>query len=204
MKNNTICFITLALTLMLIELCGCTAPRSQFVLLPSPDGHVGKVAVSSKTGQATLTKAYEATAISRPEDRPSSPIVMPEEKVNQLFKNALAAQPPAPVTYILYFEPSSTTLTQESEKLLPKIVDYIRKTGSTYIGVSGHSDKVGSRDVNIKISSNRAKAVAKLLADMGVKADTIDVASHGMELPLVDTPEGVAEPRNRRVELVVR
>ena len=60
------------------------------------------------------------------------------------------------------------------------------------------------RDVNVRISRERANEVAKLLTSMGVVAESLEVASHGMELPLINTPEGVPEPRNRRVELVVR
>lgn len=194
----------MSLAMLLFTLCGCSGPRSQFVLLPSPDGHVGKVTVSAKTGVTTLGNAYESTMLASPDDRPSPPVVMSEEKVNSLFKEALAAQPAAPVTYLLYFEPASSTLTKESEELLPRIVEYIRKTNSSDIGISGHSDKVGSRDVNIRISRERAETVARRLVGMGVELESLDVASYGMELPLADTPEGIPEPRNRRVEIVVR
>lgn len=202
--NKRTCCLSLLLTLLVCALCGCSAPRSQFVLLPSPDGHVGKVNVASKAGEAKLDKAYESSDLSRPEDQPSPPTIMTEEKVNALFKDALSAQPVVPVTYILYFEPASSTLTQESRKLLPQIVDYIHKTAYADISISGHSDKVGSQDINIRISKERASAVAKLLTDLGVAPDSMEVASYGTELPLFDTPEGVPEPRNRRVELVVR
>lgn len=202
--NNWTRFLFLSLAILVVALCGCSAPRSQFVLLPSSDGHVGKVTVASKSGEIKLSNAYESTDLARPEDKPSQPVIMTKEKVNTLFKDALAAQPTAPVTYLLYFEPSSSTLTQESEKLLPQIIDYIHKTNSTDISVSGHSDRVGSRDNNIRISRERAEVVAKRLTDIGVAAESLDVASYGMEFPLIDTLEGTAEPRNRRVEIVVR
>lgn len=202
--NNRARFLLLSFTIMLFTLCGCAGPRSQFVLLPSPDGHLGKVTVAAKAGETTLAKAFESTDLARPGDRPSQPVVMTEEKVNILFKDALTAQPAVPVTYLLYFESASSALTRESEKLLPQIVAYIRKTNSSDIDVSGHCDKVGSRDVNIRISRERAETVARRLVGMGVELEALDVASYGAELPLVDTPEGVPEPRNRRVEIVVR
>lgn len=183
---------------------GCAAPRSQFVLLPSPDGHPGKVTVASKGGETKLAKAYESTDISNATEKSSPPVVLTEGEVNTIFKEALAAQPDVPVTYLLYFAPGSSELTQESAQLMSQIVDYIRKKESNDISISGHSDKVGSRDVNIRISRERAEAVATLLQTMGIAPEAMEVASHGMELPLVDTKEGVPEPRNRRVELVVR
>lgn len=202
--SNSTRIVPILLTLSLIGLSGCAAPHSQFVLLPSPDGHIGKVTVASKSGQTTLAKAFESTGLSRSEDKPSAPVVITEADVNATFGEALSAAPIAPVTYLLYFEPASSKLTQESEKLLPQIMEYIRKTASTYISISGHSDRVGSRDVNVRVSRDRANAVAELLKGMGVPPESLEVASHGMELPLIDTPEGVPEPRNRRVEIVVR
>jgi outer membrane protein OmpA-like peptidoglycan-associated protein len=202
--NNPARLLFLSFVMLLFSICGCAGPRSQFVLLPSPDGHVGKVTVAAKAGVTTLSNAYESALLASSDDHPSPPVVISEEKAGSLFKEALAAQPAVPVTYLLYFEPASSILTKESEDLLPRIVDYIRKTNSSDIGISGHSDRVGSRDVNIRISRERAEAVARRLAGMGVELESLDVASYGMELPLIDTPEGVPEPRNRRVEIVVR
>jgi outer membrane protein OmpA-like peptidoglycan-associated protein len=202
--NNSI-RLTLSLFAVLIcTLCGCTAPRSQFVLLPSPDGQVGKVTIANKAGEMPLEKPFESVDLLYPDALPSQSVVMTETEVNSIFREALAAQPTAPVTYLLYFEPGTSKLTRESEKLLPQILEYIRRTNSSDISISGHSDKVGSRDVNIKISRERANMIAKQLIEMGVAPEALEVASHGMELPLVDTPEGTPEPRNRRVELVVR
>ncbi|HEY4743143.1 MAG TPA: OmpA family protein [Desulfuromonadaceae bacterium] len=194
----------LVLVVLAVALAGCSAPRSQFVLLPSPDGHVGTVTVASKSGEARLGTAFESTSLARPEEQPVPPVVLTEETVNTLFRDALAAQPAPPVTYILYFGHASAALTQASAKLLPQIVEYIRKSGSTDISISGHTDKMGPKEVNNRLSLERAHAVAKLLREMGVAPDSLEVSFHGMMFPLVDTPEGVSEPRNRRVEIVVR
>ena len=192
------------LILLVVALCGCSAPRSQFVLLTSPDGHVGKVTVTSKAGAAKLSKANESTQVSRPEEAPALPVVLTNEQVALLFKEALAAQPTVPVTYILYFRNATATLTRASVKLLPRIVEYIRGSASMDISISGHTDKVGPKDVNDRLSRERAEAVATLLKEMGVAPDSLEVSSHGMMFPLIDTPDGVSEPRNRRVEIVVR
>lgn len=202
--NNHALSLLLPLSIILFVLCGCSTPRSQFVLLPSPDGHSGKVTVSNKAGESSLDKPFESIDLFYPEGKPSPAVVLTEAEVNTIFKEALAAQPDIPVTYLLYFEPGSATLTQDAEKLLPQIVDYIRKTGSIDIHISGHSDKVGSRDVNIRISRERADVVAKRIKSLGVVPGSLEVASYGMELPLIPTPEGTPEPRNRRVEVVVR
>lgn len=202
--NNHVRCLLMSLPILLFALCGCSSPRSKFVLLPSPDGHVGNVTVTNKAGEIHLAKPFESIDLFYPDDRPSQPVIMTEAEFNITFKDALAAQPTAPLTFLLYFEPGTSRLTPESEKILPVIIDYIRKVHSSDISISGHTDKVGSRDVNVRISRERANEVAKLLTGMGVVAESLEVASHGMELPLINTPEGVPEPRNRRVELVVR
>ncbi|MDO9309580.1 MAG: OmpA family protein [Deltaproteobacteria bacterium] len=202
--NNHVRCLLMSLPILLFALCGCSSPRSKFVLLPSPDGHVGNVTVTNKAGEIHLAKPFESIDLFYPDDRPSQPVIMTEAEFNITFKDALAAQPTAPLTFLLYFEPGTSRLTPESEKILPVIIDYIRKVHSSDISISGHTDKVGSRDVNVRISRERANEVAKLLTGMGVVAESLEVASHGMGLPLIDTPEGVPEPRNRRVELVVR
>ncbi|HBA71514.1 MAG: hypothetical protein A2X82_04895 [Geobacteraceae bacterium GWC2_55_20] len=202
--NNHVRCLLISLPILLFALCGCSSPRSKFVLLPSPDGHVGNVTVASKAGEIHLAKPFESIDLFYPDDRPSQPVIMTEAEFNSTFKDALEAQPTAPLTFLLYFEPGTSRLTPESAKTLPVIIDYIRKVHSSDISISGHTDKVGSRDVNVRISRERANEVAKLLTSMGVVAESLEVASHGMELPLINTPEGVPEPRNRRVELVVR
>jgi len=202
--NNSILLTLSLLAVLVCTLCGCAAPHSQFVLLPSPDGHVGRVTITNKAGEMPLEKPFESVDLFYPDALPSKSTVLTEAEVNTIFKDALAAQPTAPVTYLLYFEPGTSRLTRESEKLLPQIMDYIRTSKSSDISISGHSDKVGSREVNIRISRERADVIAKRLIEIGLPPEALEVASHGMELPLVDTPEGTPEPRNRRVELVVR
>lgn len=203
MNNHARCLL-ISLPILLFSLCGCSSPCSKFVLLPSPDGHVGNVTVANKAVEIHLAKPFESIDLFYPDDRPSQPVIMTEAEFNATFKDALAAQPTAPLTFLLYFEQGTSRLTPEPEKILPVIIDYIRKARSSDISISGHSDKVGSRDINIRISRERANEIANQLTRMGVAPESLEVASHGMELPLIDTPEGTPEPRNRRVELVVR
>ena len=54
------------------------------------------------------------------------------------------------------------------------------------------------------LSSNRAKAVKDLLVKQGAESNDIRTTSHGKENLLIPTGDNVYEPRNRRVEVVVR
>ena len=191
------------LILLLLTACS-TPPKSRFVVLPSPDGHVGMVQVSTEAGQVTLNKANASTTVERAKAPPPEPAVMADADVALIFKDALEALPPGPVTFILNFEFATVKLTGESEKTLSKVVEYIKETGSTDITVIGHADKVGTKAVNARISSERAHAIAAILKDKGVAPSSIRTDYYGDTFPLVDTPRGVREPRNRRVEVTVR
>jgi outer membrane protein OmpA-like peptidoglycan-associated protein len=46
--------------------------------------------------------------------------------------------------------------------------------------------------------------VAEFLVSRGVDPIILEITSHGEGNPLIKTPDGTAEPKNRRVEIVVR
>ncbi|MBT6616426.1 MAG: OmpA family protein, partial [Deltaproteobacteria bacterium] len=57
---------------------------------------------------------------------------------------------------------------------------------------------------NYTLSKGRAEAVARLLVTRGVQQDHINTTSHGEGNLLIKTGDNVNEPKNRRVEVVVR
>ncbi len=129
---------------------------------------------------------------------------MDPDQVSRVFGAALAAQPQAPVHFILYFETDSSRPNTESLKMIPEILRVIGERKSNDISVVGHSDATGNRDYNIKLSLARAQAIARLLTEAGVDPGAIEITSHGKDNPLVPTPDNTPEPKNRRVEVTVR
>ena len=184
---------------------GCRMnPKNRYVLIPGLDGKVGKIEVTSEKGSQVLDKAFEATGLNRADEVPTTPKIMDEEEVRKIFKDALGAQPTPPVHFLLHFASGTTVLTPKSMDQLPRVLRSIKDRRSVDLTVSGHSDRTGSRGYNLKLSLNRAKKVAELLVFRGVDPKIIEITSHGEGNPLVKTPDGVAEPKNRRVEIVVR
>ena len=202
--NRATSIVRIILLCLALMTAGCAGNRSTFVLMPSPDGHVGEVEVASSGGTSALNEAYQATRLDDARQAPAKPEAISETEARLLFGPALAAHPEAPSVYLLYFEPNSSQLTAESAELVAKIMDRIREGNSSDISVVGHADSVGSREVNKKISTERARSVSEKLVALGAPAAAIEVDSYGMENPLIPTPPGVAEPKNRRVEVVVR
>ena len=189
--------------LVLLMVAGC-GPKSQFIVMPDPDGKVGKVEVITQKGSQTLDRPWQSTEVKGIDQMPSEPKILDERQVREQFKAALEARPEKPVTYLIYFKSGGTEITAESRQTMPEILKTIQDRNSTEISVSGHTDSVGSIEFNRFLSLNRARAVASILVSQGVGKEIIEITYHGKENQLVRTPDGVAEPRNRRVEITIR
>ena len=192
-----------SLAAFMVNACMST---TQIVLLPNPDGKIGSLEVASVKGNdsQTLDKPWQSTQTSFLTGAPGTPKVMEEKQVKAIFGQALAAQPLPPVSYIMYFNKGSANLTADSQNLLLEALEDVALRSSTHIAVTGHSDSVGSVQYNDNLSLKRANNVADAMVSRGVDRKIIEVTNHGKTNPLVKTPDGVAEPRNRRVEINIR
>ena len=195
--------VRLPLIIFLITLAtGCT--KSTLVALaPDPDGNIGHISVGNEAGSVAIDSAYQATTITGAKEQPTAPEQLSKEALDKMFAQALSIEPERPQHFLLYFE-KDTTLTPESLLLLPRIIAAIHERTSEYISVIGHTDTLGTRDYNMSLSLSRALAVKEMLVRQGVASNTIQTTSHGKENPLIATADNVFEPRNRRVEVVVR
>jgi outer membrane protein OmpA-like peptidoglycan-associated protein len=190
--------------LALVLAAGCASKPNVFVLLSDPDGQTGSITVSNPAGSQVLDQPGQATKVKGDDKAPGKPYQMKEEELAELFGAALAAQPEAPVRFILYFETDSTDLTAESLALIPEIVGIIEERGSTDTSVIGHTDTAGAPEYNLRLSKRRAEWVGQMLISRGVDPAILDITSHGEENLLIETGDEVVEPRNRRVEVTVR
>lgn len=190
--------------LALILLSGCGSKKTLVVLVPDPGGKTGTVTVSNSSGTADIATANQATTISGPNTPPSKPAPIQQQEIDRIFSRALQAQPARPIHFLLYFVSDSNKLTEESLNRFPDILQTIKDRNSIDISIVGHTDTKGSKDYNNALAKNRAEAVGGLLGSRGVPPDHIRTTSHGEENPLIPTEDNVDEPKNRRVEVVVR
>lgn len=191
-----------ALALAVLVALGACAPRTEVVLMPDPDGRVGQVLVANPAGAQTLSAARTGVVAGRA--APEAPAPVAQERIAQVWGAALAAQPPPPAEFLLYFRTGGVDLTPPSVALIPQIVDRLRGWPFPRVAVAGHTDATGSDATNMALSRRRAAVVRDLLVAAGIPAAAIEVSSHGKRNPLVPTPDGVAEPRNRRVTVTIR
>lgn len=182
----------------------CAKTGNMIVLLPDADGKTGQIAVSNKGGSQSLREPGQATSLKSVEVAPSTPFHLTEKQVRSVFAESLDALPLPPIHFTLYFVQGSTSLTQESRKLFDEILPATVARNSMDVSVVGHTDRVGSREANFALALHRARTVRDLLTARGIAPDSLEVTSHGEDNPLVKTPDEIREPRNRRVEVIVR
>lgn len=198
-------YIYLILSLLLVFIFyGCGKQNSMVVLMPNPDGTVGKVEVVNEGGRQVLDKINQAVEVKDNKTMPGEAVTMSEQEIKATFENVLAIQPAMPDRFILYFEQNSNELTSESKALVSEVFSSIKRKGSRDIVVSGHTDTIGEMEHNYTLSINRAKAIYNILVDGGIDPETVKVTSHGEGNPLIKTGDNVSEPKNRRVEVVIK
>lgn len=185
-------------------LSACGGKENFIVLSPFPDGSVGALEISNDQGSAVLEEEGKAVYIADSESAPSAPKEISGEEVRDIFKEADELKPLPPESFVLYFEKNSNKLTSESVTFLPAILRAAAKRSVVDIVLIGHTDRVGKESYNEKLSLARAQAVAAILLTKGVKEDAMQITYHGESNPIIPTEDDVTEPKNRRVEVVVR
>ncbi len=181
------------------------APKQNlFVLLPEPEGKSAGIEVRNAAGVQELVEPRQAVRVERPDAPPGQPFTMDEAEVKRLFGAALEVLPAAEQHFTLYFDEGRDELTAESTAQIPAILNAIRERHSTAISVTGHTDTTGTPEANYQLGLRRAQRVVGILLAQGLEASDVFAESHGETDQVVKTERGVAEPHNRRVEVIVR
>jgi outer membrane protein OmpA-like peptidoglycan-associated protein len=103
----------------------------------------------------------------------------------------------------LTFESGRSHLDPRSQDIVVRIGQILNQHSSARILLEGHTDSVGSSEVNLKISQDRAQSVKDMLVDQGVDANRIEVAGRGDSQPFVQNDTEANRQLNRRIEIVV-
>ena len=194
--------VKLVAGLIAAGLLAACAPASRVILLPEASGRPTSVEVKTAMASQVLSNPYQTASVNTSGAVALS--VTEPQVVQERYGRLLAQQPPAAEQFLLYFEPGGAQLTAQSTALLPAIlVRAVARRGGEII-VMGHTDRVGSLEANDGLSLQRAKAIRELFIAQGFKPELVDAVGRGERAPLVPTDDEVAEPQNRRAEIVVR
>ena len=106
------------------------------------------------------------------------------------------------VTNNILFETGKATLKPESMTEIQKVADYMKKNPRARFEVQGHTDNQGSDKINDPLSQQRAEAVVKALANLGVDDFNLKAVGKGSHEPVADNKTEAGRAKNRRVEFI--
>ena len=121
-----------------------------------------------------------------------------------------SAAPPAPPptmtqapSFMVFFDWDRSNLSPQAMTTIQQAAAAFKSTGAARVTATGHTDTSGPDDYNMALSLRRATVVKNALISAGVPAAAISATGVGEAGLLVQTADGVREPQNRRVEIVV-
>ncbi len=109
----------------------------------------------------------------------------------------------APETFIVYFAWDSDAVDGSGDRVIDNAVAAADSMGIVDFSITGHADRSGSEDYNLSLSLRRSDNVKAALIARGVQEGGISVAGRGEATPAIATDDGVREPANRRVEIIL-
>ena len=149
------------------------------------------------TPQSTKPVAAVAPVTPDPPAETSPPAPSAEPRVAP----SLPANPEFPH---LLFALSTTKLSPPARRILNQLAETLAQDPSRRVVLSGHSDKVGTPDINQALSLNRARRSGRWLVRHGVDPARIETLGFGASHPLDGDGASRIRAHNRRVEIDLR
>lgn len=176
-------------------------PTEQITLLPNQDGKPSAVIITTAGKDTVLDKPYQIAAV---DSRGAVATTSDSTQIKNRYGALIDTLPQRAAVFIVYFITDTDNLTPESAAQLAQIKQQLASRPAPEIIVIGHTDTVAKREYNDALSMKRAETVKRILVEAGIAADQIAVQARGERELLIQTADGVDEPRNRRVEIRVR
>ncbi|MGF1554479.1 MAG: OmpA family protein [Paracoccaceae bacterium] len=101
----------------------------------------------------------------------------------------------------IYFDLGSSSVASAEREKLDQAARLYREGNPIVMTVSGGTDTVGPATLNLALSLARANTVLQGLIDRGIPAERLQVVGRGETELETPTDDGVAEQRNRLVEI---
>ena len=103
----------------------------------------------------------------------------------------------------LYFEPDKSTVSEESNQVLEEVYNFMDTYKDVSIEIGGHTNTIPSHAYCDRLSTARAKAVAKYLIDKGVEEERISHKGYGKRRPILKTKTDHGRRVNQRVQIKI-
>ena len=103
----------------------------------------------------------------------------------------------------IYFDQGSYLLREESYEMLEKLYDFMKSNPDVLLQIQGHTDDVGKRNANIRLSKNRALVVYNFLVGKGIQEYRLSFIGYGPLQPIAANDTEENRSKNRRVDVLV-
>ncbi len=121
-----------------------------------------------------------------------------EIQANEMFEQINAGNT---LTLYINFETGKSTVKSESQNIVDELYKMMKENNSLKISIEGHTDNVGNKTSNQKLSEQRAESVKSALVSKGISEDRIKTTGYGQDKPIADNSTKDGKAKNRRVEV---
>lgn len=101
------------------------------------------------------------------------------------------------------FDTNQAVLKSAAMRNVQKLAGFLTQYSQYKVLVEGHTDSVGSNDLNQALSDRRASAVRIALVDMGIRTDRVNTRGYGEIFPIAGNDTAASRQLNRRVEIIL-
>lgn len=106
------------------------------------------------------------------------------------------------ISLYVNFDFNKATLKPDAAPVVAQVVKLLKDNPGLKLEIGGHTDNIGGRDYNVKLSEQRAAAIVAAIVAQGIAADRLRAAGYGPDKPVADNDKDEGRAKNRRVELV--
>ena len=100
----------------------------------------------------------------------------------------------------IHFQPNRAVILSDSNDVLRQVAQAIKDAPNVSIRIEGHTDNIGKRQENLKLSQSRAEAVREFLVNEGVDPSHLTAVGYGPKRPIASNHTRAGRTLNRRVE----
>ena len=108
---------------------------------------------------------------------------------------------PLKSTLRLNFAFNSDKISQDSYSEIQRFADFLKENEAYKVQITGHTDSIGSAEINMDLSQRRAKMTKEALVQEGVDASRLTTRGRGKLEPIESNFTAEGRRTNRRIEI---
>ncbi len=103
----------------------------------------------------------------------------------------------------VFFDTDKSVLRPSSYAELERLTKLLTDFSKLKVEISGHTDNVGTKAYNQKLSEARAKTIVDYLVKAGVDVQRLEYKGYGMDAPIANNDTEAGRQENRRTEFKI-